>query len=96
MRIFYKREILNLIIAALVLGFIFSFRNWGPGETVVLNIGLTNFIRTSILSMVVLLIYQLSHKLIAYENDCLSKFKIWGISKFWFSKKISHIKTEKV
>ncbi len=82
--LFDKTEIKNLTIAAVVLGFVFSFRNWGYGETFILSVGIYNLILTSIAAAIVLLIYQTSHKLIAKRYGCKSTFRIWGIKRFWF------------
>ena len=93
-KLFDKTEIKNLTIAAVVLGFVFSFRDWGYGETFIFSVGLYNLILTSIAAAIVLLIYQTSHKLIANRYGCKSTFRIWGIKRFWFYKraKIKNLK----
>ncbi len=92
-KLFDNKEIRSLFLGALVLGFIFSFRQWGYGE-VNLSIGLTNLLRTTILSLIVLLIYQTAHKLAANKFGAKSTFRIWSIKRFWFtaSSKIGNIK----
>lgn len=85
-KLFDKKEIRSLIIGALVLGFVFSFREWGYGEVNV-SIGITNLIRTAILSLIVLLIYQSSHKLIAKKYGANSTFRLWGLNRYWFTTK---------
>lgn len=92
-KLFNPREIRGLFLGAIILGFIFSFREWGYGE-VNLNIGLINLIRATILSLVVLLVYQVSHKVIAKKYDAISTFRLWSIKRFWFTKssKIENIK----
>lgn len=87
MGLFDTKEVLNIILAALILGFIFSFQDWGPGKTVVINIGIMNLVKTAIISMVVLLVYLLAHKIAAIRNDCTSRFTLWGIKRYWFRKK---------
>lgn len=79
------KEFLSLIIGAAVLGFIFSFREWGYGSLNT-DLGLSNLIRASILSLIVLLIYQISHKLIARKFELNSRFTLWSIKRFWFTK----------
>ncbi len=83
-KLFDKTEIKNLTVASIVLGFIFSFRQWGYGETFMFSVGLHNLILTTLSAAIVLLIYQISHKLIANQYGCKSTFRIWGIERFWF------------
>lgn len=82
-----KKEIFNLLLSALVLGFVFSFRDWGPGEAFILNIGIINLVRSTVITIVVLSIYLLVNKLVAYRNGCISTYGIWGIERYWFRKK---------
>lgn len=81
------RETLNILLAALILGFIFSFKEWGYGENFSISIGLMNLIRASIISIIVLLICQISHKLVALRNDTLSRYSFWSIQRYWFRAK---------
>ncbi len=85
-KLFEGREIKSLIIGGIVLGFIFSFREWGYGQ-LNLSIGITNLIRYSIISIIVLLVYQSSHKLIAKKYGAISSFRLWNIKRYWFSTK---------
>ncbi|MBS3172241.1 hypothetical protein J4438_01505 [Candidatus Woesearchaeota archaeon] len=84
-KIIDSKEIISLIIGSLVLGFIFSFKEWGYGS-VNIDLGLSNLIRATILSLIVLSIYQLSHKLIAKKFELNSRFTIWSMKRFWFTK----------
>ena len=92
--LFNKIEIKNIAIASIVLGFIFSFRSWGYGETFIFSVGMYNWIFSIISSGIVLLIYQTAHKTIANRYGCNSTFRIWGIKKFWFTKraKVSNLR----
>lgn len=83
-KLFDKKEVRSILIGALVLGFIFSFREWGYGEVNV-SLGIINWIRSAILSLIVLLIYQSSHKLIARKYGATSTFRLWGIDRYWFT-----------
>ena len=84
-RIFNGQELRSLLFGALILGFIFSTREWGY-SSINIGIGLTNLIRATILSLIVLLVYQTSHKLIAKKYYAHSTFRIWGLKRFWFTK----------
>ena len=70
--IFDKKEIKSLVIASLLLGFIFSFTEWGQGNVFSLVTGFSNWIRLTIASAIILLIYQNSHKIIAKKYGCKS------------------------
>lgn len=93
-KIIDTKEIFSLIVGALVLGFIFSFREWGYG-TINTDLGLSNLMRATILSLIVLMIYQLSHKLIARKFELDSKFRVWSAKRFWFTKS-AKIKERKI
>lgn len=80
-----RKEILNLFLGAIILGFIFSARGWGY-STFNFGIGLSNLFRTSILSLIILLTYQTSHKLIAKKYHAHSTFRIWSLQRWWFTK----------
>ncbi len=85
MQIYNKKEILNLFLGAVILGFIFSARNWGY-STFNVGIGLTYFFRMFILSLIILLVYQTSHKLIAKKYHAHSTFRLWHLQRWWFTK----------
>lgn len=84
-KIYNGQEIRSIFLAALVLGFIFSAREWGYGSINV-GIGLTNFIQSTILSLIIILIYQTAHKLIAKKYHAYSTFRIWSLKRIWFTK----------
>jgi hypothetical protein len=94
MKLFNKKEIRNIIVVSLVLGFVFSFRNWGHGASFSYNIGIYNWFHYFIAALIVLLIYQGAHKLAANAHGCKSRFHIWGINRYWvFTRsKISNLK----
>jgi hypothetical protein len=83
---FNKKEINSLIVASIVLGFVFSFRQWGY-EEFSLAIGITNWIRSFLLSFIVFSIYLVANKNIAKLYGASIKFKVWGMERFWFNKK---------
>jgi hypothetical protein len=82
-----KREIGRIAVSAIILGFVFSFRQWGYGQIFELSTGLTNWLRLAILSAIILIIYQVVHKSVAKNYGCKSTFTIWGIKRFWFTKR---------
>lgn len=90
------KEILNVTLSAIILGFVFSFREWGYGSSFSFTIGLINFIRTSIIAMIVLAIYLLAQKIAALRNDTISQYSIWSIERYWFSIKSAFKKPLKI
>lgn len=82
-----KKEIGSVALAAIILGFVFSFRQWGYGQIFELSTGLTNLVRLAILSAIILIIYQVAQKLVAKNYGCKSTFRIWGLKRFWFTKR---------
>jgi len=89
---FEKKEIVSLIGASLVLGFIFSFTRWGYGEFS-LAVGIANWFRAFLLSFIIYIIYLVANKNAAKLHGAKIKFKIWGMDRFWFNKgaKFSHL-----
>jgi hypothetical protein len=81
-----KTEIKALIISAMILGFVFSFREWGT-DKFDLTSGILNWIESLILVLIVLIIHELAHKIVAKTKDASTEYKIWSIKKFFFGKK---------
>ena len=71
-----REEIKWLVIATLVLGFCFSFRDWGE-PVFNFGIGLKNFILVSILVGFSVLVHEFAHKKVAKKYDADIKFKTW-------------------
>ena len=88
------KELRSISIASIILGFIISFTEWGPGQTVYFSIGLANWFRGFLLAFIIFLIYIIANKQIAKLHGATAQFKIWGIERFWFNKsaKVSNIK----
>ena len=85
---FFKRgEFFSLILSSITLGFIFSFREWGYGVNFDFSIGIINLLKTSVIAMLLLLIYQLASKLVALRNGAYTKYKIWYFKRYWFKEK---------
>ncbi len=76
-KIFDKTEIKHIIIATLVIGFIFSFNQFN----------LINWLRFSILGAGVILIHEIAHKIVARKKACESHFRLWEIKRYGFFRK---------
>lgn len=73
---FGKKEVKDLIITAVVLGFILSFRNWG-GAVFDINVGVKNWIGFAIITFVCLFIPLLVQKIVAIKKGYSAKFRSW-------------------
>jgi len=85
-------EILSLLGASIILGFVASFTQWGYGDTFSLTVGLANWLRLSILSTIVFAIYIIASKTIASLHGAKSTFKIWKIGDRFLGFKIISFK----
>ena len=73
---FGHNEKRDLFIAVLIIGFIFSFKDWGT-ETVDLVYGFRNFILTVIVAGISFFVHEIAHRYFALEIGYRSEFKIW-------------------
>ncbi len=84
---FTKREITHLIISILSLAFAFGFNDGQASFR--FSFWLLNFIRILMASIVMLLLYELIHKLTARKYKTGTEYEIWSIKRygFWQSSK---------
>jgi hypothetical protein len=82
-----KKELGSLIGASLVMGFIISFTQWGYGDSFSLAVGIQNWFRATILSVIVFSIYLIASKNIAKLHGAKSTLQIWCIDRYWLTKK---------
>ncbi|HLC55997.1 MAG TPA: hypothetical protein VJJ23_02060 [Candidatus Nanoarchaeia archaeon] len=90
---FSKSEIKHLVAASIILGFIFSFTEWG---TTVFNpiAGIQNWLKAIILSLIALLIHVFAHKFLALKSYATAEFRTWSIQRYGFRKSSTYpIKT---
>ncbi len=92
-KLFDWKNIKSLSIASIVLGFIFSFREWGY-EYFSLSIGISNWFRYFLLSFILFSIYLIANKQIAKLHGADINFKIWDIHRYGFNRsaKFSRLK----
>ena len=74
---FAKKEKRDILIATLIIGFIFSFRDWGTGDSVDIVTGVTNLIITIIIVAIALVIHESAHRFFALSIGYKSEFKPW-------------------
>jgi len=73
-----KKELLHIVIAILLLGFLFSFRQWGVAVFDI-GIGFNNWLRMSCLVLVALGIHISAQKRMARHYDAMSVFRLWTL-----------------
>ncbi|MBI4918717.1 hypothetical protein HY837_02215 [archaeon] len=74
---FSRQEKNALIITILVLAFIFSFNQWGPGEEANLGIGVKNFFVSVIIVGISVFFHHAGQKITAHINGFKAEHKIW-------------------
>ena len=74
---FSKEEVTGILIAALVFGFIASYREWGYGAEFEFFVGLKNLINATIISLLAIIIHESAHKLYGVHRGYEVKTKIW-------------------
>jgi Zn-dependent protease len=77
MKVMDRSEIKLLTITTIVLGFCFSFRDWGI-NSFNFGMGIRNFIFVSILVAISIIIHEIVHKKIAKRYDAIVEFKTWN------------------
>ena len=90
---FRKKELVYIIVAAIIAGFVFSFDEWGS-EAFNPKIGIINLISSTIICLIIYLAHSFSQKLVAKKSDCRIEFDLVTIEKIpiinrkipkWFS-----------
>lgn len=64
---FTWREVRDLVISALVLGFLFAYRNWS----------FSNYLFSLAVVAPALILHELAHKFTAEGYDCRAQYKLW-------------------
>jgi hypothetical protein len=73
-----NKEIIHLIITAIVFGFILSFRKWGYEGEYIFSVGLMNLIFYSIVSLLALAIMFTTEKFFAIKFGYRGTYRMWG------------------
>jgi hypothetical protein len=71
-----RGEKIGLFITIIILGFMFSFRNWGV-ETFDLQLGLQNFFLITIFVAISFFVHEMAHRTIALWLGYRSQYKMW-------------------
>lgn len=79
---FTKKEIFNLLLSALVLGFVFGFDD--GRDVFIPRLWFANYILMSCLGLILLLVMVLGHKWAAARYNIAAEYSIWKIRRFGF------------
>jgi len=77
-RYLLKRELLDISIAVVALGFLFSFGMWGVEEFSA-RTGVANWLNMSFLAFIALGLHIGAQKRLAKRYGAMSRFRIWGL-----------------
>ncbi|MDD5133224.1 MAG: hypothetical protein PHD81_02110 [Candidatus Nanoarchaeia archaeon] len=80
MGIFSKKEVNRLVIAILILGFIFGYND--KADVFNWNHWLTNFVLVLLVVSISVLLHQLVQKLVAKKYGCQTEFDLWKIKRY--------------
>ena len=73
---FSKKEVRDLAAAVLIVGFIFSFRDWGDTAFDAL-VGIKNLILAVFASAISFFVHESAHRIMALKDGFKAEFKIW-------------------
>jgi len=79
---FSREEQIGFLIVTLVFGFLFSLRDWGPGDEVNVAVGLLNFFVMIIVFGISLFIHLSGHRLLALRLGYKPEFRMWSYGIF--------------
>lgn len=74
---FSRREIRDLAIAVLVVGFIFSFKDWGVGQEVDVLYGVRNLVIAVIVAAISFFVHESIHRVMALWIGFKAEFQLW-------------------
>ena len=72
-------EIKSIIVTVFFLGFMFSFREWGTGESFNFGAGIYNWINSGIVVLLALLIYISCQRIMGIRKGYRTEYRMW----FW-------------
>lgn len=75
---FTPQEFRGLIIAILVIAFVFSYDEWGPGNTFVFSIGVYNFFNAVLIATLSILVHDAGQRIWALAIGYRLEFKMWS------------------
>lgn len=73
---FDKKEVIDLIITTIIVGFIFSFKDWGTSALDVAT-GMRNFLNATLIVGLAYLVHETAHKLTAIRKGYEAKYQMW-------------------
>jgi len=74
---FNPTELVNVLVTVIVLAFVISFRDWGPGAAVDLKIGSINFLGAFFIVALSVLAHLSSQKITALRSGHIAEYRMW-------------------
>ena len=74
---FSPSEWMNIFVITLVLAFVISFREWGPGNTIDLSVGSINFLKAFLIVGLSVLVHISAQSLAALRGGFRMEYKMW-------------------
>lgn len=74
---FSRHEIRGLVISILVIAFIISFNDWGPGSTFVPSAGIFNFFNAILVVALSILVHDAGQRLVGLAIGYKVEFRMW-------------------
>src|SRR3989344_3626907 len=78
-----KKEVKHIIIASLILAFVFAFND--KQTTFNISYYISNFLLAILSSFMVILTYAFFQKLVAYHYKAETEYSIWSIERYYFT-----------
>ncbi|MBI2657037.1 hypothetical protein HYX03_04820 [Candidatus Woesearchaeota archaeon] len=75
---FTSYELRGLVISVLVMAFVFSYNDWGPGNTFIFSVGSYNFFNAILIVTLSILVHDLGQRLWALASGYRLEFKMWS------------------
>src|SRR3989338_6323853 len=74
---FSRKEVWELLAVAAILGFVFSFRDWGSGGQVDAAVGVWHLLLAVVIAAAGLFVHESAHRVLALYQGLKVEFKIW-------------------
>ena len=79
---FSNKELLSIAITTIVIAFIISFRDWGPGDPVNIHLGLINFFNSILIVLLSLLLVESAVRIAALSFGFQAEYEPFTIGLF--------------
>lgn len=74
---FSRKEVWQLLAVAAILGFVFSFRDWGSENQVSAALGLWHLLLAAVIALIGLFVHESAHRMLALYQGLKAEFRVW-------------------